>query len=159
PPLQVPPTMPATTEGGDLAPGVDPVGLGTVGGADGRIQPYTFRLCVTTDPENRVAFPRPQGYDAGGYQLVGRHLQALAGSQKGVVLGNVVTISDIPEGKADLNAAGPLSTDLLGGSDTYPTATYAERDQIWQDHYRYEAGLLYYLTNDMSVPEPVRGPL
>lgn len=72
------------------------------------------------------------------------------------MLANVLTINRLPEGKADLNAAGPLSTDLLGASDAYPDASYAVRQRIWEEHYRYEAGLLYFLANDPSVPAPVQ---
>jgi hypothetical protein len=159
PPQQELPAMAATTAGDLLAPGVDGGQVGPIGSADGHIQPYTFRLCVTTDRANQVPFLRPDGYDPSRYLLVQRHLQALqdAGRTPGVV--NVMTIIPLPNQKADLNAAGPLSTDLIGGSDAYPTAGYAERDAIWAEHYRYEAGLLYFLTHDPSVPASVRDPL
>ena len=77
PPQQELPAMTAMTPGGGLAPGVDGGQVGPIGSADGHIQPYTFRLCVTTDRANQVPFPRPDGYDPARYLLVQRHLQAL----------------------------------------------------------------------------------
>ena len=159
PPQQELPVMPATTAGGSLAPGVDAGPLGAVGSADRHVQPYNFRLCVTTERANQVPFPRPDGYDPSRYLLVQRHLQALEDAGRTPVLANVVTINPIPDQKADLNAAGPLSTDLLGGSDEYPTASYAQREAIWGEHYRYQAGLLYFLTHDASVPDSISGAL
>ena len=159
PPQQELPAMTAMTPGGGLAPGVDGGQVGPIGSADGHIQPYTFRLCVTTDRANQVPFPRPDGYDPDRYLLVQRHLQALQDAGRPPGVANVMTINPLPDQKADLNAAGPLSTDLVGGSDAYPTAGYAERDAIWAEHYRYEAGLLYFLTHDPSVPATVRDPL
>lgn len=159
PPQQELPAMAATTAGDLLAPGVDGGQVGPIGSADGHIQPYTFRLCVTADRANQAPFLPPDGYDPSRYLLVQRHLQALqdAGRTPGVV--NVMTIIPLPDQKADLNAAGPLSTDLIGGSDAYPTASYAVRDAISAEHFRYEAGLLYFLTHDPSVPASVRDPL
>jgi hypothetical protein len=156
PPQPEMPRMDATTMSGASAPGVDAAPLGPVGSADARIQPYTFRLCVTTVATNQVPFSRPAGYDPARYLLVQRHLAALQSAGRGPVLANVVTINPLPEGKADLNAAGPLSTDPLGASGAYPDASYAQRQTIWEEHEVYEAGLLYFLANDPSVPASVQ---
>src|SRR4029077_7267534 len=153
------PAMDARTSGGSLAPGVAPGALGPIGSADGHVQPYTFRLCVTTVASNVVPFTQPAGYDPTRYLLVARHLQALQAAGRTPTLANVMTMTPLPDQKADLNAAGPLSTDLVGGSDDYPTATYAARQAIWQEHYGYEAGLLYFLGHDPSVPASVSGAL
>lgn len=59
----------------------------------------------------------------------------------------------LPNGKADVNSIGPISTNLLDGSSwEYPDASYARRREIWDHHLRYTQGLLYFLTNDPSVP-------
>jgi hypothetical protein len=62
----------------------------------------------------------------------------------------------IENGKVDTNNKGAFSTDYIGGSAGYPTATYAERKKIWQDHYNYEAGFLYFLGHDSQVPKVLR---
>jgi hypothetical protein len=153
------PVMAGAAANGEPLPGVSTGTIGAVGSADNRIQPYTFRLCVSAEPADQVPFPRPTGYDPARYILVQRHLTALAASGKTAALPNVMTIASLPERKGDLNAAGPLSTDLLGGSVAYPTASYAARQVIWDEHYRYEAGLLYFLAHDPSVPANVQTQL
>ena len=50
----------------------------------------------------------------------------------------------------------PLSTDYIGGSWNYPNASYARREEIWQAHKLYTAGLFYFLANNVGVPAPVR---
>ena len=45
---------------------------GEYGAADHRVQAYCFRLCLTDKPENRVEFPKPEGYDPGQYELMAR---------------------------------------------------------------------------------------
>jgi FAD dependent oxidoreductase len=159
PPQPEKPPIGASSTSGAPAPGVDGGAVGAVGSADARIQPYTFRLCVTDVAANQVPFPRPPGYDPARYLLVQRHLAAIQSAGRVPALANVLTINPLPQGKADLNAAGPLSTDLLGASDAYPAASYAQRQQIWDEHYRYEAGLLYFLANDPSVPNSVQSEL
>ncbi|HYK95614.1 MAG TPA: FAD-dependent oxidoreductase [Candidatus Dormibacteraeota bacterium] len=153
------PAMDARAPDGSLAPGVATDPLGPVGSADGHVQPYTFRLCVTTTASNQAPFPQPAGYDPGRFLLVARHLQALQAAGKTPTLASVMTLTPLPDQKADLNAAGPLSTDLIGGSGGYPTASYAVRQAIWDEHYRYEAGLLYFLGHDPSVPASISGAL
>jgi hypothetical protein len=153
------PALDVRTADGALAPGVDAAPPGPTGSADEHIQPYTFRLCVTTVASNQVPFPQPAGYDPSRYLLVARHLQALRAAGRTPALANVMTLAPLPDQKADLNAAGPLSTDLISGNDGYPAASYAARQAVWDEHYRYEAGLLYFLGHDPSVPASVSGPL
>jgi FAD dependent oxidoreductase len=153
------PPLDARTTDGALAPGVAAGPIGQAGSADGHIQPYTFRLCVTTVASNQVPFPQPADYDPARYLLVARHLQGLQAAGRTPTLASVMSIVTLPDQKADLNAAGPLSTDLIGGSDAYPTASYTARQAIWEEHYEYEAGLLYFLGHDPSVPASVSGAL
>ncbi|HKD10386.1 MAG TPA: FAD-dependent oxidoreductase, partial [Bryobacteraceae bacterium] len=59
-------------------------------------------------------------------------------------------------GTTDINNNGAFSTDFIGGSWSYPNASYAERDAIWHRHKDYTAGLFYFLAHDPSVPREVR---
>ena len=43
---------------------------GEYGQADNRIQAYCYRYCVTDHPENRIPFPKPDGYDPKQYELL-----------------------------------------------------------------------------------------
>ena len=39
---------------------------------DDKIQAYCFRMCMTNHPENRIPFPKPEGYDPLNYELLAR---------------------------------------------------------------------------------------
>ena len=65
----------------------------------------------------------------------------------------------IPNHKADFNNNGPISTDYIGHSWTYPEASYAEKAKIWREHLLYTESLLYFLSHDASVPETLREEL
>ena len=45
---------------------------GEYGAGDKRVQAYCFRMCLTNDPENRIPFAKPEGYDAKQYELLDR---------------------------------------------------------------------------------------
>ncbi len=73
-----------------------------------------------------------------------------------MTLSDFVGIVRIPNGKADVNSTGPVSTDLLGASWAYPEANEKRRKEIWDEHLTWAQGLLYFLQNDESVPETLR---
>src|SRR5215813_2597499 len=54
---------------GRLLPEITPRTPHPVGAADKRVQAYTFRLCMTTNPDNRVAWRQPTGYDPARFEL------------------------------------------------------------------------------------------
>ncbi len=137
---------------GKLLPEISPKPLATPGTGDSLVMAYNFRLCMTNDAKNRVPLPKPPGYDPGRYALLARLLQ----HQPKPHLASVTKFSEIPNSKFDLNNEGFFSTDYVGGSSRYPTASYAERTRLWQQHYLYQAGFLYFLANDPTVPGEVR---
>ncbi len=132
-----------------LLPFVSAEGPGEEGSADHRVQAYCFRLCATDDPDNRVPWPKPAGYDAGDYELLLRHFEA------GSTLAPWHPVR-MPNRKTDSNNNGAFSTDFIGGNYGYPEASHAERARIVDAHRRYQQGLMWTLANDPRVPEPVR---
>jgi hypothetical protein len=142
---------------GRLLPEIQAGSAGEPGSADKKTQAYNFRLCFSTDPANQAPFPRPPGYDPARYALLARMLKARA-EQDGhaLHLANVLLIGRIPNNKADMNNNGAFSTDYLGASWDYPEAGYAQREKIWQEHYNYTAGYLYFLAHDPEVPKPLQ---
>ncbi|MDE1160695.1 MAG: FAD-dependent oxidoreductase [Acidobacteriaceae bacterium] len=138
---------------GHLLPEISSLVAAPVGSADNRLMAYTFRLCLTSDASNRLPLPKPPGYDPARYALLGRILQHHAHPN----LDAVAKLSPLPNNKIDLNNAGFFSTDYVGGSSKYPTASYRERSRIWQEHYNYVSGLLYFLSNEPTVSDDVRG--
>lgn len=138
--------VPGRPESGPL-PGVSSDTYGQVGDGDHRIQAYTFRLHVTTSP-HRVRWPRPEGYDPERYELLARYVDA--GMYE--LFGRTTRVhADV----YDMNNHGAFSSDHIGANYDWPEASYARREEIFQDHVRYQAGLLYFLATDPRVPDPV----
>jgi len=137
---------------GNLLPLIHPVPLVGEGEADKAVQGYGFRLIVTTDENNRVPFPKPEGYDPGQFALVKRYYEVHPDA------GNMVHLwPTLPNGKTDMNSSGPISTNVVDGLNwEYPDAGYERRDEIWRAMKDYTLGLLYFLSNDQSVPERIR---
>ena len=113
------------------------------------MQAYNFRLCLTQVPENRVPFPKPEGYDPMQYELLLRTLQQ--GSKH--IFGK---FDPIPNAKTDTNNHGPFSTDNIGMNYEYPEASYEKRREIIKEHANYQKGYFYFLCNDPRVPEEIR---
>jgi hypothetical protein len=132
-----------------LVPLVSPEPPGTDGDGDHRVQAYNFRMCTTDVPENRRAWPKPEGYDEKQYELLLRNFEA--GDHRAPW--NPVWM---PNRKTDTNNNFAISTDYIGASYAYPEAGHAERERIVADHRRYQQGLMWTLANHPRVPEPVR---
>jgi hypothetical protein len=144
-----------------LIPLIKEMDPGQPGAGDGRVQAYNFRICLTADPADRVAFTAPPGYDAKQYELLARYIAALKAADKKI---NDETFMDWhymgpDKKKTDINNNGPVSTDFIGMSWSYPDADYAERGKIWHQHRDYVQGLFYFLATDPRSPEVTRQKL
>lgn len=137
---------------GNLLPLIHDVPLVGEGEADKAVQGYGFRLIVTEREDNRVPFSMPDRYDPSQYTLVKRYYEVHPDA------GNMVHFwPTLPNGKADMNSSGPISTNVVNGLNwEYPDADYGRRDEIWQEMENYTRGLLYFLSSDPSVPEHIR---
>ncbi len=122
---------------------------GVNGEGDDRIQAYTFRLCMSRHPDNRIPFPKPANYDPTRYELLER-VYASGWDE------TFDKYDPIPNLKTDTNNHGAFSTDYIGKNYAYPEADYEERRKIVSDHEAYQKGLLYFMTHDPAVPEEVR---
>ncbi|MFG0256142.1 MAG: FAD-dependent oxidoreductase [Rhodopirellula sp. JB053] len=122
---------------------------GEFGSGDQHVQAYCFRTCLTNHDPNRVPFPKPDGYDPAEFELMVRCFEA---GWKEVFN----KFDPIPNRKTDTNNHGPLSFDYIGMSDEYPEASYQRRQEIIEEHRRYQQGLLYFIANDSRVPEDIR---
>ncbi len=132
-----------------LLPGISPEPPGEKGTGDRRIQAYCFRMCLTDVPENRIPFPKPEGYDPKPYQLLLRVFDS--GWRE-----TFEKFDPVPNRKTDTNNHGPFSTDYIGANDDYPDGSYERRRRIVAEHEAYQKGLMYFLANDPRVPEEVR---
>ena len=122
---------------------------GRKGEGDDRLQAYCFRMCLTNEPENRVPFTKPEGYDPGQYELLAR-VYATGWDE------TFNKFDPIPNLKTDTNNHGPFSTDNIGMNYDYPEASYGRRKEIIKEHETYQKGLLYFLATDDRIPEDVQ---
>ncbi len=143
--------------GGKLLPEVYAGPVGEVGSGDKKVQAYNFRLCLSSDKDNQVPFPRPEGYTPKRYELLARMLAAMTRElARAPRIDEVCSPDPIPNKKVDVNNKGAFSTDLIGRNWEYPEADYKTRERIWQEHIDYIAGFFYFLANDPSVPTELR---
>ncbi|MBW8713058.1 MAG: FAD-dependent oxidoreductase, partial [Acidobacteria bacterium] len=138
---------------GKLLPEIMPRSTDSVGAADKRVQAYNFRLCMTRNPANRVAWPKPAGYSAARYALLARYLPVFEQELgRPLAINDVMKADIVQNGKSDTNNNGAFSTDYIGGSYEYPEGSYATRARIRQAHVDYIQGFLYFLATDSRVP-------
>ncbi|MFG0262210.1 MAG: FAD-dependent oxidoreductase [Novipirellula sp. JB048] len=152
---------------------------GEPGQGDFKVQAYNFRLQLTRATD-KVAFPKPRGYDAGRYALLARFLN-LDDRVDWRLNYTTAPMTDGPVQmrEGDSNNAGSFSSDYVGGSNRWPDGTYHPgsidelppprrglpvplpelyqlRERIFQDHVNYQQGLMYFLANDPQVPDALR---
>lgn len=104
---------------------------------------------MSTHPDNRIPFPKPDNYDPARYEILKR---LFAAGFKDVFS----KFDPIPNKKTDTNNHGPFSSDYIGGNYDYPEASYERRRQIIKAHEDYQKGYLYFLQNDPSVPKDIQ---
>ncbi|HJN07268.1 MAG TPA: FAD-dependent oxidoreductase [Pirellulaceae bacterium] len=122
---------------------------------DEKIMTYSFRVVISTDPNNRLRFPEPANYDPARFELARRYIKATPKAAGGMV---AVDGYPLPGKKVDLNngIGRQISSGLVGASWAWPEATYDEREKIWEAHKQYTLELIWFLKTDPAVPEKVR---
>jgi hypothetical protein len=137
---------------GKLLAGVMPHREGDVGDGDNKTQAYNFRVVLSHDKKNQISYPKPAHYNPHLYDVLLNRMLAAAGhdSDERLVKGFWPALA-IASDKADLNYA-----DFVAGSWNYPEANYAERKRIWQQHYDFIAGMLWFMANDARVPKAIQ---
>ncbi len=126
---------------------------GTTGLGDDRLVAYTYRLCFSSDPNNRVYPEMPPDYDRTRYlnYLLDLKLERI----KSTTL--ALSIAAIPNQKYDVNMKPwPLGFPFAEENAGYPEATWEEREVIMEKIRNITLGLVYFLQNDEAVPEAMR---
>lgn len=118
---------------------------------DTNIMTYSFRLCLTADPKNRVPMPEPDQYDPARFEIVRRALRA--GERR---IG--FDLYPLPGDKLDGNNSigGQFSIGLVGGATGWHSADEAGRRKIWEEHKQYTLEFFKFLTTDPAVPQGTR---
>lgn len=153
--------VPAYDENKRLLPEIQTGPRGEIGAGDRKVQAYNFRMILTDDPENRIAFAKPDGYDPRRFELAARFLAEFVKVKGRAPRMNEILLPAQIAGKQkwDFNNRGPFSTDYIGKSWEYPNANYRRRAEIWRDHQRYTRELFYFLTNDPRVPKETQAEI
>lgn len=123
------------------------------GTGDKKEQAYNYRICLTSNPSNKIEITRPQGYDSTRYELLLRLFEKQPNKRK---LSDYFIWSPMPNQKTDINNRGGFSTDMIGMNYQYPDAGYDLRKKIINDHEVYTKGLLYFYGHDPRVPTELR---
>jgi hypothetical protein len=118
---------------------------------DANVMVYSFRLCLTTDPDNRMPIPEPDQYDPARFEVVRRALKAKSGRV-------AFDLYDLPGGKLDGNNSigGQFSIGFVGGGKGWCEASAAGRAAIWEAHKQYTLEFYRFLTTDLAVPAKIR---
>lgn len=144
---------------------------GTTGEGDRRVQAYTFRLCLTTDPANSAVLKSPPAdYDRKRYlgyfdDLKAGRLGQPQQMKDGMgyfaptfgTMARALSIAELPNNKTDVNMnPRPLGFPFAEINYAYPEASWQERDRITTQIRNITLGLLYFLQNDPEIPSAHR---
>ena len=147
------PLMPISgrDDAGKLLPLITTDHAGPDDEGDRNVMVYSFRLCLTKDPANRVPFPAPAHYDPARFEVIRRHLTK----------GKAAAMWDLyplPGGKYDANngIGRQFSTGLVGACNGWSEADETGRAKIWEAHRQYTLELYHFFCTDPSVPEALR---
>jgi hypothetical protein len=135
---------------GKLLPLLTSVDSGDREAGDKNVMTYSFRLCLTANPDNRVPMPEPANYDPARFEIVRRALKV------GIRVG--FDQYRLPGDKFDGNNSigGQFSLGLVGGGNDWHSAGEAGRKKIWEAHKQYTLEFFHFLTTDPFVPAGVR---
>ncbi|MEX1039755.1 MAG: FAD-dependent oxidoreductase [Pirellulaceae bacterium] len=139
----------------------------STGAGDDRLPAYTYRLCLTTDPDNGVALTeQPSGYQRETYlpyleDLAEGRLSAPKVLNDGWgyypehfdTLLRALSVTDLSSGKVDANInPRPLAFPFPEENIGYIEGDWETRDRIAHRHRELTLGLLWFLQQDESVP-------
>jgi hypothetical protein len=135
---------------GKLLPLVTTDDAGDEETGDKNVMTYSFRLCLTANPDNHVPMPEPGNYEPARFEIVRRAVKA------GVRVG--FDLYPLPGDKLDGNNSigGQFSLGLVGGGNDWHSADEAERKKIWEAHKQYTLEFIHFLTTDPAVPAGIR---
>jgi hypothetical protein len=153
--------------------------------ADTQLQAYNFRMIATQDSANRTKPKKPRDYRREDYAGIlplfkNGKLKSVFGYPSGCVF--KAQIPPLPNGKYDINdvSEGPVRLSLPGENLDWPdggggaavranppegvkpevpyspTELGLARGKTFDDHLRWNAGLLFFLQNDEAVPAKIR---
>lgn len=122
---------------------------------DDKVMVYSFRLCLTQNPVNRIPFPQPAAYDPSRFEVLRRYFAA---EKRPHLLWDLYPL---PGGKFDANngIGKQFSMGFVGAANGWSEADAEGREKIWEAHRQYTLELYRFLTTDPAVPQHLREQL
>lgn len=138
-------------DAGKILPLITTDDAGPEDAGDKNVMVYSFRLCLTKGPANRVPFPAPTHYDPARFEVIRRYFAK----------GKAVAMWDLyplPGGKFDANngIGRQFSMGLVGACNGWSEADETGRAKIWEAHKQYTLELYHFFCTDPAVPEALR---
>ena len=144
---------------------------GSTGEGDDKLPAYTYRLCLTDDPDNSYVLKEPpSGYERENYAAYFSDLEeGRLGGPKVLREGHgyypahfntilrVFSFAEIPNRKYDVNInPRAIGFPFPGENRNYVEADWEQRERVFQRHRELVLGLLYFVQNDPEVPREHR---
>ena len=128
---------------------------------DQQLQGYNFRFCATDDPDNRAPVIAPPGYRREDFLAV---VPILKSGKIEHVFGYPSQCiykahrPALPNRKYDINdvSNGLVRLSMPDHNQGWPDGDAQERQRIFDEHVRYNVGLLYFIQNDTAVPSALQ---
>lgn len=141
----------------EIVPFIHQRELAACGEGDGGVMAYGYRVCLSRDSRRRP-FEPSSSYDPSAWELARNWFDVLARSRIELRAEHILSmVPNLPANKVDGNSIGPLSLNVLDGSNwEYPEAGPARREQIRRHHLDYTKDFLYFMATDSDVPAGVR---
>jgi hypothetical protein len=124
------------------------------GASDDSAMGFCLRLPLTKNPAKKISITAPPGYNPNQYELYRRFLNA--GGINDWLDGPGSVNANTTAKLNDLGSWHELSGNLYGRNKGYPNGSYAEREQIYNEHKEFTQGLIYWLSHDPNVPKAIR---
>ncbi|MCX6889470.1 MAG: FAD-dependent oxidoreductase [Verrucomicrobia bacterium] len=136
-------------------PFITTVSQGDDNAGEQTVMVYSFRLCLTKDPANRVPFPEPKAYDAARFELVRRYFQKYPNAPL------PWDLYPLPGDKFDANnGIGKMfSMGLVGEANGWCASDPKGRSALWEKHKQYTLEFYQFLTTDEAVPAKIRATM
>ena len=136
---------------------------GSTGDGDKAIQAYTYRVCLTSNPETRIRVTCPPEYDRNKFVGILESERESRGKRhhlkSQLVVESVKRYQTFPHGARTRIPNNKISwndPNLPEINHAYPEADWTQRLDIAREHRNHALGLLYFLQNDDAVPENIR---
>jgi hypothetical protein len=134
-----------------------------LGQGDDNLMAYSYRVCLTKDPNISVAVTPPDGYHSADFEVARRLVAAeqrlnISLSEPWLYL-DYMGYSRIPDRMMKYDGCcgvGPVGIDVVGLAGGYANASRTLRAKIAADHRYYVQGLLWFWRSDPSIPLSTR---